>query len=122
MKDFIRRRWLLVVIAFLLSWYAGSYWRGMMMAVIDHTCGHYELKVWGLPMFFDDGHESLLREKYGVEMDVVGDCSVFPTTELYAKGYNSVSRPLLIQKYGKDIFAECRAVAEQQWQAEPPRK
>jgi hypothetical protein len=35
----------------------------------------------------------------------------------YAGGYNSVSRRLLVQKFGKDIFAECRDLAKQQWQA-----
>jgi hypothetical protein len=63
-----------------------------------------------------------MREKYGVEMDVVGDYSVFPMTEWYAKGYNSVSRPLLVQKFGRDIFAECWTLAAQQWAAERPRK
>jgi hypothetical protein len=56
MSDFIRRRWVLGLITFLFSWYAGSYWRGLMMATLDHTCGHYELKVWGLPDFLDGGH------------------------------------------------------------------
>jgi hypothetical protein len=89
------RRVVLGAIVFVIVWYAGSYPRGMVMAYIDHAYGHYEVKVWGLPMFFDDGHESLLREKYGVEMVRVGECSVFPTTEMYARGYNSISKPLL---------------------------
>ena len=109
-----RRRVILSLIFLVVSWYGGSYWRGMTMAYIDNTCGYYEIKVWGLPIFFDGGHESLLREKYGVEMDVVGDCSVFPTTEWYADGYNLVSSSLLLKKYGKDIFAECWVLAPEQ--------
>jgi hypothetical protein len=122
MMDFIRRRWVLGIIAFLFSWYACSYWRGVTMAFIDHTCGHYELKVWGLRLFFDGEDEILLREKYGVETDMVGGCSVFPTTEMYARGYNSISKPLLLKKYGKDIFEECWVAAVEQRAAEHPRK
>ena len=48
-------------------------------------------------------------------MDVVGDCSVFPTTEWYADGYKLwCQAPLLLKKYGKDIFAECWVLAPEQ--------
>jgi hypothetical protein len=115
-----RRRVLVAAVAFLFSWYAGSYWRGMTKASIDHACGHYEIKAWGFPAGWRGDYMRLLSERYAVEEDVVGGCMVFPTTEWYADGYNSVSRPLLLKKYGKDIFAECAAQAKRQWQAEHP--
>jgi hypothetical protein len=120
MTDFIRRRWALGVIAFLIGWYAGSYPRGVVMALIDYTCGHYEIKAWGYPPPWRHQYLRLLQERYAVEEDIVGDCMVFPTTAMYADGYNSVSGPLLLKKYRKDIFAECAGEASRTWYAEHP--
>ena len=117
-----RRRVVLAVVAFLFSWYAGSYWRGVTMASIDHACGHYEIKGWYCSEPWRGMYMRLLNERYGVGEDTVSDYMVLPITEWYAHGYNSVSRPLLLKKYGKDIFAECAAEAEQQWQPPPRRK
>ena len=114
------RRIILALISLLFSWYAGSYCRGVMMASIDFVCGHYEEKDWGLPQPWVGDYTRRLKEKYGVTYDYIGDCSVFPTTGWYIDGYNSVSRALLVKKYGKDIFTECFTEAEQQWHAEHP--
>jgi hypothetical protein len=115
-----RRRVILALIAFVVSWYAGSYWRGMTMAYIEHTCGYYEIKVWYPLEPWQGEYMRLLRKRYGVAADTVSDYMVLPTTEWYAEGYNSVSRPLLIQKYGKDIFAECEGETRSAWQADHP--
>ena len=115
-----RRRVILALIAFVVSWYAGSYWRGMTMGYIEHTCGYYEIKVWYPLEPWQGEYMRLLRERYGVAADTVSDYMVLPTTEWYAEGYNSVSRPLLIQKYGKDIFAECEGETRSAWQADHP--
>jgi hypothetical protein len=115
-----RRRVLLAAFCFLFGWYAGSYWRGMTMAFFDQTFGHYEVKAWGYPAPWGGEYMRLLRERYAVEEDVVGDCMVFPTTAMYADGYNSVSEPLLLKRYGKNIFAECADEAERGWQADHP--
>jgi hypothetical protein len=115
-----RRRVILALISLVVSWYAGSYWRGVMMATIDFACGHYEKMGWGLPFPWTEDYARRLKEKYGVTYDPIDDCSVFPTTECYIDGYNSVSRSLLLKMYGKDIFAECFTEAEQKWHAEHP--
>jgi hypothetical protein len=115
-----RRRVILALIAFLVSWYAGSYWRGTTMAYLDYVCGHYETKGWGLPFDWNWDYTCILKAKYGVTYEHIDDCGVFLTTAMYIEGYNSVSRPLLLKKFGKDIFAECFTEAEQKWHAEHP--
>jgi hypothetical protein len=115
-----RRRVILALISLVVSWYAGSYWRGMMMAYIDYTCGHYEIKGSGLPAPWISDYIRLLKEKYEVGYDSVGGCMVFPTTAWYADGYNSVSSSLLVKKYSKDIFVECADEASRTWQANHP--
>ena len=114
------RRLVLGAVVFVVAWYAGSYPRGMGMAYIDHACGRYEIKEWGFPVPWRDECSKLLREKYGVEMDVVGGCMLFPTTEMYAEGYNSGSEALLVKRYGKDVFAECAEETRQKWKTEHP--
>ncbi len=117
-----RRVVLICRLVSVVAWFAGSYPRGMLMAYIDHACGHYEVKDWGLPPPWIGEYTRLLEEKYGVSYRSVGGCMVFPSVGWYADGYSSVSRPLLVRKYGKDIFAECAAAAEQDWRTRYPDK
>jgi hypothetical protein len=114
------RRFVLGAVVFIIVWYAASYPRGMAMAYIDHACGHYELKVWCPLERWQVEYMRMLSERYGVVADAVSDYNVLPTTEWYVEGYNSVSRLLLLQKFGKDIFTECAGEAERQWRAENP--
>jgi uncharacterized protein (TIGR03067 family) len=113
-----RRAWagfagvgLLLVVA----WYASAYPRGMLMAHLDHALGHHEMKVYGLPEPWEEEYAELLRQRYGVKWNFVAGCVVPEELARYANGYNAVSRRLLIEKHGKDIFAKCSALAEQQW-------
>src|SRR5262249_30212339 len=94
------------LIALPIDWYFTAYPRGMAMAYIDHACGHYEDKRYGLPLFFDGDDVDQLRENYGVTVQYAG-CGVDPELEWYTAGYNPVSHRLLNEKFGKDIIAEC---------------
>ncbi|HEX5269947.1 MAG TPA: hypothetical protein VFW33_05650 [Gemmataceae bacterium] len=115
------RRFVLAAVVFVVAWYAGSYPRGMAMAYIDHARGNYEIKGWGLPAPWWREETKLLRERYGVVEEGVGGCMLFPTTKMYATGYNSVSGSLLVKKFDKDIFEECRREALRRWEAENRR-
>ncbi len=59
----------------------------------------------------EEEYARLLKERYGVELNYVAGCVVTEELVGYADGYNSTSKQLLEQKYGKDIFAECRRLA-----------
>ena len=115
-----RRRVILALISLVVGWYAGSYWRGMSMAIIDRTIGHYEVKTYGYPSGSRWEYARQLKERYNVRLNAVAGCVVFPDQELYVGGYNSISERLLLAKFGKDIFTECFTEAERQWHAEHP--
>jgi len=107
-----RRFWTLTgtgLVLLLVLWPLTAYYRGMLMAHIDHSRGHYEIQVHGFLFFFDDPEEEgrLLRERYGVTVNFVGGCGVSEPFAWYVKGYNAASRRLIFEKYGKDVFQEC---------------
>jgi uncharacterized protein (TIGR03067 family) len=113
-----RRVWVVLAVLSLLlvvGWYASAYPRGMLMARIDHARGHYKFKVYGSLIPWEKEYARLLQQRYGVAWDRVASCVVSEELAWYAGGYNSVSQHLLLEKYGKDIFEECNAVAEQKW-------
>jgi hypothetical protein len=112
-----RRGWLVAAFigfALVLVWQFTPYPRGMLMAYIDHRLGHHEKKVYGglAPPWVVEG-ERLLKEKYGVTVTSVGSCCVSDSAMSYADGYNAVSVPRLIQKFGHDIFEECYTLARE---------
>jgi hypothetical protein len=107
-----RRSWKLagtaVVVMFVL-WPLTGYYRGMLMAHVDHACGHYEIKTYGLHFFFDGPDEDgrPLKEQYGVKVNFVAGCGASEPFVWYVKGYNATSRRMLFEKHGKDVFQEC---------------
>ena len=109
-----RRTWfvaVMAVISFIVAWHVGAYRRSMLMAYLDHACGHYEVKTHGYVDESTFEYARLLYQKFGVKPNLFGGCCVDPTTADYEAGYNSVSERLLNEKHGKDIFAECGAAA-----------
>jgi hypothetical protein len=113
------------VVALAALWYFTPYWRGGIMGHLDHSCGNYEVKVYYGPPRppaeaeeFDE-YARLLDQRYGVEVNVVGGCVATAEQRAYVDGYNDVSEQLLAEKYGRDIFAECAAVAKQRPAARP---
>jgi hypothetical protein len=103
-------------------WYCTAYPRGMLAAHIDHERGRHEVQVIGYPCPWESEYDSLLRSRYGVELRTVAGCVVSEDLCWYVSGYNSVSRRLANERYGKDIFAECAADAEALWIAQHPEQ
>jgi hypothetical protein len=114
-----------VVAALAALWYFTPYWRGGIMGHLDHSRGHYEVKVYSgpprPPAEAEDLNEyaRLLDQRYGVEVNVVGGCVATAGQRAYVEGYNDVSKRLLAENYGRDIFAECAALATQRPAAKP---
>jgi hypothetical protein len=104
-------------LAVVLLWYLTPYHRGVLMGHIDHGRGHYELKLYGGPPPSPDLQEKvtryarLLEDRYGVELNPVTGCIVTWELVEYCNGYNATSRRLLIDRHGKDVFAECAVLA-----------
>jgi hypothetical protein len=97
----------------IVSWYLVAYLRGMLVACFDHARGQYELQTFGFPAFWLWEKARLLDEKYKVKLHTAGYCIVTESLHCYITGYNSVSRKLLMKKFGYDIFRECTELARQ---------
>src|SRR5205085_1239093 len=117
-----RRAWIITAVMVLALWIPTAYPRGMLMAHLEYACGHYEIQDAGYPVEWRREYHQLLRERYNVNLNRVADCVVWPNTKWFMDGYNSVSEPKLIRKYGKDIFNECAASAERRWKREHPEQ
>jgi len=125
------RRWLtrrrLVVAALALTllaigWWYSAYPRGMIAAWADGARGHDEVREFGLPPPWAGEYARAVRGKYGVEVNTVAGCVVTQDLVWYVGGYNSVARPRIVARHGKDIFAECAAEARSAWELAHPRE
>lgn len=105
----VRRRGVVILGAVLtvVGWWFSAYPRGMAMAWWDGVRGRDIEKIYGMMQGTDPEYARLLRERYGVEFDVVAGCVVTSELRQYADGYNAVSRPRVRAKWGKDVFTEC---------------
>jgi hypothetical protein len=120
-----RRAWVAALccgVAAIVLWFVAAYPRGAVAAYLEHTRGHREVKTFGYPPPERREYARLLRERYGVEVNVVAGCVVTEELVQYVKGYNAVSKWLLKEEFGRDIFAECWEEARRKRQAEHPEE
>jgi hypothetical protein len=87
-----------------------------LRARFDHANDHHEIKLYGSPRdsFWDKNeleYYRLLEERYGVEPNWVAGCLITKEFRWYCDGYNAVTKQLLSEKHGKDIFLECARLA-----------
>lgn len=122
------RRWLtrrsliaamVAVLVLAVGWRFSAYPRGMIAGWGAGLRGHNEIKVFGLPPPWYGEYTQLIRERYGVEINTVGDV-VTRDSVWYADGYNSVARQRIRARFGKDIFAECAQEARTTWELAHP--
>ena len=113
-----RRFWLIAgpCLAFAVLWIPTAYARGMLMAHFDNARGEYRVLTYGTPRTprlaaKHAEYSGLLRERYGVKLNPV-DGPMGLRVTWYVTGYNSVSKRLLQQQYGLDVFQECRELAD----------
>jgi hypothetical protein len=109
----------------LAAWYFSAEPRGIFMADIDYLCGRYGVWETGPPWPWLNEEKDLLRERYRVE--VVGLMPDHPTPVTlpliwYGRGYNTVARANLQEKYGKDVLVECARDARKRWAADHPKE
>lgn len=96
-------------------WAVSGSLRGRIAAHYDIARGHYYLLAYGLPTASRPEYARLLRERYGVEFRAVAGCVVTPTLVDYVDGYDSVSMTAVNRKFGRDVFKETMAEADQSW-------
>lgn len=76
------------------------------LARADFSKGTYHLLAYGLRSTAFTPSEKFLRIKYQIYTVPIASCIVSEGILSAADGYNSTMKPLLIKKFGKDIFAE----------------
>jgi hypothetical protein len=77
-----------------------------MEAHIDLARGRCRQLGAGLHPFGMDMYARILRQKYGVDYQSLGGCTVSNATIDYIDAYDSVSEPAINRKFGHDIFKE----------------
>jgi hypothetical protein len=105
-----------------VGWYCTAYPRGAATALLDFATGQYEIQTYGYPAPQRWIYADLLRDRYRVRLRPVAGCEVSPNEEWYVSGYNSVSGPLIIKRFRKDVFAECWADARDEWETRQAAK
>lgn len=125
-RRWVTRRRLIVtavtLLALAVGWWFSAYPRGMIGAWADHASGHYEIKTYGYPAPWAWEYRRLVKERYGVEINAEAGCVVTQDLVWYVDGYNSVSRPRIVARHGKDIFAECTTEARLTYEQAHPRE
>jgi hypothetical protein len=96
-------------------WDLSSGYRGQLVAHIDLARGHYKTLFFGLPTSSRPEYIRLLRERYGIELQVVAGCVVSQSLFAYAMGYNTVSMNAANRKFGRDVFRETAIAAGRNW-------
>jgi hypothetical protein len=75
------------------------------MAKTDFAQNVYRIFVAGRPIG-PNAHDDYLLNKYGVHVTSIAGCVISDGIAGAKDGYNSVMKPLLNQKFGRDIFKE----------------
>lgn len=115
-REALRRSRLLpvvgLVITLVFAWRLSAYWRGALAARHDLSQGRYVILTYGYQPdpFIRDGTR-LMRDRYGVERRDIGGCTISWSLEQWAQGYNSVSRPQITARFGKNVEDECMTEA-----------
>jgi len=83
----------------------GASKKARAMAKTDFARNVYRIFVAGKPATGIPSEEYLLN-KYGVQVTSIAGCVISDGIAGAKDGYNSVMKPLLNQKFGRDIFKE----------------
>jgi hypothetical protein len=70
---------------------------------------------YGLPLRSQPEYARLLRDRYRIEFRAVAGCVVSRTLVDYVEGYDGVSMTAANRKFGRDVFKETMAEANQSW-------
>lgn len=84
--------------------------RAKEIAARDFREGRFRILVYGLRRS-ETPSEKYLKEHYGVMTTPIAGCIVSDGIFGAADGYNSTIKPLLNQKFGRDIFVEAKIAA-----------
>ena len=96
--------------------FPSEYVKGTVMGWIENKMGRQEIKIWGYdkPEWFN-GYKTILLNKYNVYIHSVGTGNLTWKDRRYYEGYNDMMKKSIIERHGRDIFAECEKEAASQY-------
>ncbi|MEO6053443.1 MAG: hypothetical protein ABIP97_05465 [Chthoniobacterales bacterium] len=77
----------------------------------DYKRGIYRIFITGMP-FSPDMAQEYLQTKYSVYTIALSGCDMTESILGARNGYNEIMKPLLIKRFGRDIFAEAKQQEE----------
>jgi hypothetical protein len=81
---------------------------GKTHAFCNISAQDYRIKMTGGPIDSTiREYKRLLGERYNISVDHPAFCIYQPWEFKYAETYNSISKPAIIKKFGRDAFKEC---------------
>jgi hypothetical protein len=99
----------------IVTWLSSDSIEGYFDASFDVARGHYELKTYGLPADWAFDYYHLLRERYGIKVNIAG-CTISSSIASYSDAYNALAMTLAVHKFGHDIFIESADEARKTWE------
>jgi hypothetical protein len=104
-----------VIVLFFMSWNPFCAVRGHLAGLIDIERENYEILAFGLPPTWMPEYARLLRDRYGIRLRRVANCTVSESLVSYVRSYNEVSTAAANRKFGRDVFKECAEDARNNW-------
>jgi hypothetical protein len=90
------------ILLFSLVYFILPEYIGMAEAKYDLWRGHYEIRVYGFPGFFEGLHAPMLK-RYGISYKRVAGCFINHFVVKYANGYNSIMKKAIDKDIGLKI-------------------
>jgi hypothetical protein len=102
-----------------MSYSVEAYLAGRDDAERDIAEGRLVIEIFVAPWSPDRG-ESILKERYGIELKIVGTDLVFTGEREHAEGYNELMETEIERRFGPGILEKAAAEAEAQGNSERP--
>ena len=90
-----------------------SFNKGKLAARRDLAKGKLKIKSFGFPDGYQYCYGQILTNDYGIELDWVAGCVVWPSLANEVSGYNSVMEPAIDRKFGKGTLGRVEKLAEE---------
>ena len=99
-----------------VGWEAAAPIRGQLAAQYDLMRGYPQVLAFGHPTAWRPEYARLLRERYGIKMEVVAGCGVSESLIAYVEGYNQTTMRAVNRRFGYNVFEEIASDASRNWE------
>jgi len=96
--------------------YDAAYRAGRADAQRDIARGYFAVEEFGrLPVWQAD-YAKIAERRFGLHIKTVAGCIVDEGTVGHAKGYNEISEPAIVRRFGRDVRVDARITASEKWE------